>query len=296
MEITNGLVFCLIDSWLTGRRLVSLPFSDHCDPLVEKSEDLSALVFELKRDWAREGLRSIEMRPLDSDLWSSESATGFRTVGSYYLHKLDLKPDLDHLFHAFHKGSIQSRIRHADREGLSYEEGRSELLLNKFYQLQLLTRRRHLLPPQPREWFHNLVACLGEQLKFRVASKGGQPIASIVTLRYKSCLVYKYGCSDARFHHLGGVAFLLWKAIQEAREQGLEEFDLGRSDCGNSGLIAFKNHWGATRSTLTYFRFPARLSQPASEGFRMQVAKRVFAHVPDGFLTTAGKLLYRHMG
>src|ERR1700691_1050981 len=32
-EIENGLVFCRVESWLTGTRLVSLPFSDHCDAL-----------------------------------------------------------------------------------------------------------------------------------------------------------------------------------------------------------------------------------------------------------------------
>src|SRR5216683_3051172 len=34
VALSNGLVFCRIKSWLTGRRLVSLPFSDHCEPLV----------------------------------------------------------------------------------------------------------------------------------------------------------------------------------------------------------------------------------------------------------------------
>src|ERR1700693_4673560 len=29
-ELTSGIVFCKVRSWLTGRRLVSLPFSDHC--------------------------------------------------------------------------------------------------------------------------------------------------------------------------------------------------------------------------------------------------------------------------
>jgi hypothetical protein len=29
-QIVNGLPFCQIPSWLSGRRLVSLPFSDHC--------------------------------------------------------------------------------------------------------------------------------------------------------------------------------------------------------------------------------------------------------------------------
>lgn len=37
--LTNGMVFCRISSWLTGRRMVSLPFADHCEPLVDSVED-----------------------------------------------------------------------------------------------------------------------------------------------------------------------------------------------------------------------------------------------------------------
>src|ERR1700760_3986758 len=37
--LTNGVVFCKIKSWFTGRRLVSLPFSDHCEPLIEAGQD-----------------------------------------------------------------------------------------------------------------------------------------------------------------------------------------------------------------------------------------------------------------
>src|SRR5580704_12775701 len=36
--LTDGLVFCQVESWLTGKRLVSLPFSDHCAPLVENDD------------------------------------------------------------------------------------------------------------------------------------------------------------------------------------------------------------------------------------------------------------------
>src|SRR5215475_12096757 len=47
-ELKNGLVCCEINSWLTGRRLVSLPFSDHCAPLFDSREDLHFLVDALK--------------------------------------------------------------------------------------------------------------------------------------------------------------------------------------------------------------------------------------------------------
>ena len=32
-RLTNASLFCLVRSWLTGSRLVSLPFSDHCELL-----------------------------------------------------------------------------------------------------------------------------------------------------------------------------------------------------------------------------------------------------------------------
>jgi hypothetical protein len=42
--LTNGLVLCRVRSWLTGSRLVSLPFSDHCEPLVGNSEEFDRLL------------------------------------------------------------------------------------------------------------------------------------------------------------------------------------------------------------------------------------------------------------
>jgi hypothetical protein len=70
----------------------------------------------------------------------------------------------------------------------------------------------------------------------------------------------------------------------------------GSLSIGILGLITFKDHWGATRSTLTYLRYPARLPNTAGENYFIQLAKPIFARVPDGILAMAGRLLYRHMG
>ena len=109
-------------------------------------------------------------------------------------------------------------------------------------------------------------------------------------------LVYKYGCSDERFHNLGGMHLLLWSAIQEAKRNEAREFDMGRSDSDNPGLITFKDRWGATRSQLTYWRYPIRSAPTAFAGWGMQLAGYIFAHIPDSFLIAAGKMLYRHVG
>ena len=47
-ELANGIVFCRVESRLTGRRLVSLPFSDHCDPLVDSIGDLQLFATTLE--------------------------------------------------------------------------------------------------------------------------------------------------------------------------------------------------------------------------------------------------------
>jgi hypothetical protein len=88
----------------------------------------------------------------------------------------------------------------------------------------------------------------------------------------------------------------MWKAIQEAKNDRLEEFDMGRSDCDNPGLIAFKDRWGAARSTLFYLRYPLRHSQTIGDAMPGNVTKYIFAHAPDSLLTAAGSMLYKYMG
>jgi hypothetical protein len=291
--LQNGVVFCRIRSWLTGRRLVSLPFSDHCDPLIEHPHEVEELMSGLKagREWEKS--RYIEIRPLNELVGSP---AGFTEAESFCFHMLDLRPGLDDIFRRFHKDCVQRKVRRAEREGLSYEQGRSDSFIRQFYSLLMLSSRRHHVPPQPINWFRNMMACLGENTSVHLVSKAGQPVASILTLRHKDTLVYKYGGSDLGFSNLGGMQFLFWKAIQGAKDIGLEQMDLGRSDLDNEGLIDFKDRFGADRSTVTYWRYPNRPPSQAGSLGRSRFAKQIFAGLPDSVLTTAGKLLYRHMG
>jgi lipid II:glycine glycyltransferase (peptidoglycan interpeptide bridge formation enzyme) len=296
--LENGVVVCRVKGWMS-RRLVSLPFSDHCDPLVDGSEDLSEMLALLAGDAWTAGWRSVELRPraFVGQLFEvSAAACGLKPSGEYYLHRIDLRAEATEIFRRFHRSSTQRAIRRAEREGLTYEAGTSDRLLASFYRLLRLTRRRHGLPPQPLAWFRNLVACLGDRVLIHMASKDGQPIASILTLSFKKTIVYKYGGSDASLHHLGGMPFLFWRVIQDAQTRGLAELDLGRSDVDQPGLIAFKEHLGATRSMLTYYRYPEQRRTAARSGWISRVGRGIFARLPDATLNLAGRLLYKHLG
>ena len=168
-------------------------------------------------------------------------------------------------------------------------------LLQKFGDLMLLTRRRHKLPPQPAAWFQNLVQHFGDQIQIHLVSKDCQPVASIMTMRFKQTLVYKYGCSDARFNNLGGTPLLFWKAIQEAKQNGVEDFDLGRSSADDPGLITFKEHLGGCASSLHYFRNPEPARNQSSRA-ENSLVRNLIARLPDPLLSGTGQLLYRHLG
>jgi hypothetical protein len=291
--LTNGIPFCQISSWLSGPRLVSLPFSDHCAPLLGSADELPYVLGYLREKLGAEKWSYIEIRPRDSVVTGDAP---FEKNKSFFFHKLDLRPSLDEIFQSFHRDCVQRKIERAARERLTCEEGRSDSLLTQFYHLLLMTRRRHGLPPQPVDWFRNILDCVGDPAKIRVASKNGRPVASILTLRYKHVLVYKYGCSDHRFSNLGGTQLLFWNAIQEAKREQVNEFDMGRSDCDDAGLVAFKDRWGAARTELAYLRYPVASFHRVAEARHTRISKYVWSHVPDGVLAAAGRALYRHMG
>ena len=290
-ELDNGQVFCRVSSWLTGRRLVSLPFSDHSALLMNEACDLDTLLLHLQDRVEKENCKYVEIRPLVNKQFHAP----FQESSVYYWHRLPLDKDAHGIFQDFHKSCVQRKIRRAMRERLEYSEGRSDRLIQQFHQLLRPTQRRHHLPPQPISWFRNLADCLGEDLKVRVASKDGRPIAAMVTLSYKHTMIYKYGCSDARFHKLGGMAFLFWKAIQEAKSRGFMELDMGRSDLDSPGLVTFKEHWGAERMTLRYWRYPASVSSQSTQ-WELRAAKKIFSLTPTTTLAAVGRLLYRHVG
>jgi lipid II:glycine glycyltransferase (peptidoglycan interpeptide bridge formation enzyme) len=220
----------------------------------------------------------------------------FGPAQTFYLHRLDLGPDLDALLRSFHKDSIQRKIRRAERERLTYEEGRSEALLAKLADLLELTRRRHRVPRQPLNWFRNQIDCLGDRVCIRVASKDDRPIAAILTLTFRDTVVYKYGGSDARLHALGGMPFLFSKTIEQAKRNGARELDFGRSDCDNAGLVVFKDRWATTRSTLTYWRTPQRTQAITSSRFALRLGKRAVSWLPPALQRGLATLLYRHIG
>jgi Acetyltransferase (GNAT) domain len=291
--LSDGIVFCRVKSWITGKRLVSLPFADHCEPLLNETGDSSEFVNWVREECTRGAWKYVELRPLS---WDAPANCPIMASRSYWFHALDLTPSLEQIFDGFHKSSVQRRVRRAKRENFEYEAGCSEPLLKDFYKLLMITRRRHQGLPQPRAWFRNLIDGMGKDLEIRLVRKDGTPIAAILTVRHRTTVVYKYGCSDEKFHPLAAMPFLFWRLIEESKTAGAVQIDFGRTDLDNHGLTVFKDRLGATRKQLTYFRYPESAKKKGVMDGALPGVRRLFSALPDALLPWAGNMVYRHIG
>jgi hypothetical protein len=289
LALANAVLFCRVESWLTGRRWVSLPYSDHCEPLAQDQVTASEIPLFLREVVSREKLKYMEVRLGSPDHFG----LGFHESAQYCLHKIDLTQNEVTLFANMHHSSIRRKIQRAERQKLVSRVGFSELL-PEFYRLFVMTRRRHGLPPSPMQWFENLLRCFGDGARITMAFKDERPVAGILTLTYNQSIVYKYGASDMRFSASGGMPFLFWRTMLDAKKQRLHSFDLGRTDLDNEGLLLFKDRLGGVRSRLRYWR----ISQAATDSAygKSSLVKSVMRFIPDTVRIRLGALLYKHVG
>ncbi|HZS55079.1 MAG TPA: GNAT family N-acetyltransferase [Bryobacteraceae bacterium] len=289
--MSNGVVFCRVQSWFTGRRLVSLPFSDHCEPLVGTSEDFATLLSSIQEKARLENCSYAEVR--STRAFSTITSHGWPEMRRYFLHRLDLRGGPAMVFSNFHSACVQRRIGRAEKSGISIREGRDPGILKDFYQLVIETRRRHGLLPPPKIWFANVAKYLGRSALIYCAYKDGRAVGAILALEFKNTLYYKNGASLPQFHKLGVMPYLLWHAIHTGIDRGLKVLDWGRSDCDNLGLVTFKERWNAERQPISYLRWPG--GRPSAD--RTWIRRLLPATckiAPANCLAALGAFSYRH--
>ena len=209
------------------------------------------------------------------------AASGTHAETVAYRHVLPLDPDVDRLFATFQKSRVQRGIRQADRfvaGGLLAVKrvGCEADLTEAFYRLHLSTRRRLGVPVQPRRFFRLLWERLLEPgLGFALlAQSEGRSVAGAVFLHHGRTMVYKYGASERDAQRLRPNHLLMWSAIREACEHGLEVFDFGRTDLNGDSLREFKLGWGTAEEPLVYSYLGRRGRAPRITAARRPRSRR----------------------
>ena len=280
-----------VDSLYTGKRGVSLPFSDYCEPIFQNQNNIYDYMEYLinygkSRNWSY-----IELR-------GGKVPSEIHPFKSYYIHNLKLSLDHNVIFRNFrsnNRRNIKKAIKNSVKTQISHAFESVEI----FYKLHCITRKRHGLPPQPFRFFANIFN--------NIISKGhgtimtahykGKAISAAVYFHFGKKVIYKFGASDFRYQHLRANNLVMWEAIKWYCRNGYQKFCFGRTSPENKGLIQFKSGWNTKAKTLKYYKYHLRKNNFISINTNStQVTNKVFSKMPIFFLRFIGTILYPHIG
>lgn len=294
-ELIAVVPFLRISSWLTGERLTCLPFSDHCFPLSRTAEGAELLLRAIREEATRRSI-SLEIRGRENGLDPVQA--GFVEKDGYVIHLAELETKSDRLMERLHYRARRG-IREAEKREVTVREAMGEEDLKEFYRLNVLTRKKHGVLPQPFRFFqaiqrHILAPGRGTLL---LAENRGKIIAGVLYLLFRDTVTYKFNASDEACLRLRPNHLLIWTAMEWACQKGYKVFDFGRCDLANEGLREFKRQWAARELPLPYYCYPQIPSVRAlgGRGLARRVIETGVRFMPSFILRLAGSALYGHL-
>ncbi len=280
-----------VDSPLTGRRGVSLPFTDESLFLSDGSmsgEEVfqEAIHFGRKRNW-----NYLECRGT-----KSLSKTASPSL-SFFGHVLPLSDREEEMF-ARLKSKVRRGIRKAERSDVRVEISQTMESVRAFYSLHCKTRRRHGLPPQSFAFFRSIFRhVLAKDLGFVVLGRyREQPIAAAVFFHLGDKAIYKFGASETAFKRLCGNNLIMWEAIKWYSAKGFALLHFGRGSIANEGLRQFKLSFGTEEYKIDYFKYDFRKEAFVKDRDKVfGWFKGVFRLMPIPLSRMIGILFFRHL-
>jgi len=281
-----------IRSILTGKRGVSLPFTDCCEPIIDQNSNSQILLDHIidygqKRRW-----KYIQFRG-DGNLFPDA-----RPSETYLGHALDLTRGEEEIF-ARLRDSTRRNIKQSESRGVETTISNQAESIRDFQRLNSLTRKKHGLPPQPCSYFQKVYDhIISKGLGFvALAFHHGRSIAGSICFHFGDTGIFKYGASDMKFQDLRPNNRVVWDPIRWFCKNGFKSLSFGRTEPMNEGLKQFKSGWGADEHILSYFKYNLRKMEFASSQPKINdLSAKIFHMLPMPVLKLAGSILYRHVG
>ncbi|MCB1097965.1 MAG: GNAT family N-acetyltransferase [Verrucomicrobiae bacterium] len=283
-EVAACIPVMEVSSNWTGRRGVSLPFSDLCGPLVKafgvsKGGDLREAVTQRFVDLsAYHRWKYCEIRGGDIAMEGKVSASP--SEGSTFVgHVLTLDEPYEATESHF-SGAARRGVRKAAAAGLRvsissdsssspgpYIRRSHSAAVEAYYYLHQRTRRRHGLPPQSLTFFRRVIAEMTSKesgFVMLAETPSGDPVAGAVFFEFRGSAVFKFGASLSDSWGGRPNNLVMAEAIRFLTERGVRTLHFGRTELANQGLRRFKLGWGAKEIPLPYFRVHPSSKSPSS--------------------------------
>jgi FemAB-related protein (PEP-CTERM system-associated) len=297
-EITGFLPLCSMQSPITGRHLVALPFSDHCPLLAMDDTSANSLIDQAIHLAQQQKVKYLELRSGVNDVLAKRSDL---VEGQLYVRwTLALSADPDVVWKSLRK-PVQHQVKKSQKLGVQVRVAQQREDVAHYYRLHLQTRcKKHGMPAQPAGYFYELWDAFAASgaMQLLLAEYQGTIIAGMILLGSDTTIRYAYGASDEHYLHLAPNNLLMWTAIKVACVQGYQTFDMGRTACDNEGLMEFKRRWGAIKELLPYYYYPhiAGLASTSESSWKFRLLTSCWKRVPLAAAGTLGGSLYKHLG
>jgi len=281
-----------VKSAITGRRGVSLPFTDYCEPIIAGSIKFQDILDRIIQYGKIVNWEFIELRGGEKFLPGALSSSRF--LG----HRLDISREDNEIYSAF-KDTFKRNIKKAYASGVSVQFSDTKEAVKEFYRLNCITRKRHGLPSQPYRFFRKVYEHIisKDQGVVALASHAGKFIAGAVFFHFGEKALYKYGASDMEYRNLRPNNLVMWEAIRWCRERGFKTLSLGRTEMENQGLRQFKLALGAEEYTIKYYRYDLKSGSFVAEPEKVSAFQaKMLNKLPVFMLKIIGKVYYRHAG
>jgi len=277
-----------------GRRLISVPFCDYLDPVVQTEEQWHALVDPL----VEVGV-PFQVKVLNCDVARKDSR--FEHVGELAWHCTDLDKDEDAMFAALDRRARQN-VRSAQRHGVTARFGSDIEDVRAYHQLHVLTRKRkHGLLAQPVSFFENIWKQFSptDSIVVGFAEHEGDVIAASFYLVWDNIWYYKFSASIFERSVVRPNEILAWESMRLAASRGCTSYDWGVSDFDQPGLVAYKRKLGTEERRVTVLRHtPEGYTNPTADAIRPILGELTGLltrdDVPDDVTQRAGEILYRY--
>lgn len=298
-KVTGFLPLCLIQSPLTGRRLVALPYSDYC-PLLASDDSTANELITRAIDLAHQyKVRYLELRTGPNEVLARRTDLVETDLCARPLLSLPTDPDI--AWSRLRK-PVQQQVNKSRKLGVQVRIAQQREEVAHYYRLHLQTRcKKHGVPAQPAQFFYGLWDNLAADgtMQLLLAEYEGCVIAGMVLLASGSKTVKcAYGASDKRYLRLAPNNLLMWTAMTWGCEHGYQVLDMGRTARTNEGLMEYKRRWGAIPEPLpyyTYYPVTNELVRMARQSCKMHFLSHCWKHLPVAIAGPLGGRLYRHM-
>jgi len=302
-DVAALLPIALVRSWITGNRVVSLPFSQYGGLLISDPEALECIVEHL-RIYLRHGFQYVQLRAREPLEQNSVMRSSLRLSEYYSRCVIPLENrNEDDVWNSMHKNSVRRAINRSSRAGVRVEFGLRLNGINQVRDLMLQTCKKHGVPPySPR-----LLKAIGDVLvpknlaKILLAKLDNKIIATLILFTMNREAIYAYNFSDPNYLKSDPNNALIWAAIKWSLKSGLREFDMGISSPQDNKLLSFKMRWGAIEDKLPeYFLATGNQKDIVSDrraSLKYRLASFAWRFLLPDFLTaTIGPRLISHFG